>query len=1152
MIHWALLTLTYRQRVCWVTALLVLCASAYAFAEEDGQPADNGATEGSTEGTADDSWTDDSALLFGGANDKVVFEGDDSSVPDEIPAGTGNVVGQVFDSESSKTITGVTVILQWPKEEASEEAGLIPREKVSVTDGDGEYRFLDVPSGVYSIRFTKAGYREGEWRKFVVYPDKANRANFPLKEKQADMAADIFDMDEFIITEEALNDYNVLNDFRQENAGSIDFLSSEDFSKYASTDVSDVINRMPGVTVVEGKFAVVRGLGDRYNSTYLNELPITSPDPVRQGLQLDLFPTSIIDNVISNKTFLPYNASNSTGAAFNLNTKAIPDEFEGSFKAGFRFNTNALDTFLVNPASKGLYPNPFEMNQNDRPTFTDNGADAIAQQKQILPAIVGVKKANPIGISLGVNFGESFEVWNRNVGLIMSFSYDTSYTTQIGTDQKRYYTDNGILGTPPPNFPGSPYDSSGNIPGLDPGFIPGGYYTGDLLGSGVHYDYTNSVADTLYSGMGGLTMDLDPDGLNKVSFVALGTFNSIDQVVRRSNGYMPAGYAAGIPISFNGTVISRVTTDYGRAPAELNLVGRNLGGTPGNLLMNQDVLNYEERKLGALQVFGEHQLIGIDELEFTWGYTHVYTSSNTPNQSVFTYFEDVDTGNYITLPVQTTAGLLPLTQTWRDITEQLDAFRLDFAREWELDDENDIGFRGGYLHNQSGRKTSQTYQYWTTVTAGGTADTPSGAGDEYIDASNPANVVSYADANVAVNNRNINAGHITGNYRWDMVEVTGGVRMEKILLSTNGNPDAFIPGRGTRTLRQVLNYRPSGPQPQNLTNGQLINFTNPDAGGLIDQTNYLPAATFKIDPIEGLTIKGGANVTFAQPSFRELTPIMTYDPVQNDYIVGNSNLQLSRAVSYDIGLSYEFESGAYIAFGAFYKTINNPIEQIRLQDEDLGPFITFFNNPGKAQLKGLEFEARTDLSFLGDELENFSIGLNAAYINARVSYPDSVFSSYFNILSVDPATGQPSNVSGPGVGYDGPPYGNNSPPTSRRLFDQPEWITNADISYDNPDTGTVITLAVFAQSDVLTTVGSGFSNSADEYTEAYYQLDVIVQQSLGFFDPDMDNVTVGMAFKNITNTKRGLKYAGEPLEGQYQRMSYRAGVDVRFSVTATF
>lgn len=1120
----------------------------------------------------DDDFSDDDFAdfgdMFGDADSEFVSVASDDEGPVDIPEGEGNVVGQVFNAETGDTVPGVTVILQWPDAVADQEANLQPREEVSVSDKDGQFRFTDVPSGVYDLRFVKPGFRNATLKGFKLFPNTANRADFPLPPKPADFAGDIFDMGEFEITAEALGDSRaMLDDFRQESAGSIDFLSSEDFSKYASTDVSDVINRLPGVTVVEGKFAVVRGLGDRYNSTQVNQLPITSPDPLRQGLQLDLFPTSIIDNVISNKTFLPYDPSNSSGAAFNLNTKPMPDEFEGSFKVGFRFNTQALDHFLTDPRRPATYPNPFAFNtqNNNRPVFiqpvdTTSEQAARDQLSKDPPSIVGRNLSNPMGITFGVNLGDTVEVFNRNLGIIASFSYDTDFTTDIGTQQDKFYLTNLPQQTPPPGFSNSRFNPDAGRR-FSTGFLPGGYFRGELEGGNLEYDFNNSVAETQFAGLTGLSLDLDKEGTNKVSFVALGSFNSVDQVVRRSNGQVVAPYDTDLTTTVtlvrNGRSVDANEPRFGGFADAFPFVG--LPPDPngdGSVYMNQDIVSYEERKLGALQVFSEHLVQPLDDLQLNFGYTHVYTSSYLPGQSVFWYLQNAETGEY-SVPDSLELGFQPVLVTWREITETLDGFRADAENEWALDSDHDVGFRLGYAWNEASRRTDQQEQFADSAGFSSTSR------DENAELQTQnGELTSTSTFSFANTYRRIEAGHLTANFRAGPLEITGGFRYEDINISAQG--DTTIPGIGTvgnislqSILDEVPNATPGSTLPPgefNQTNGQIIGFTDATAPGLIKQTNILPGITFNYEAFEDFNIRGGTNITYAQPSFRELSPIFTLDPFTGDLTLGNPNLQLSRVSSFDLSFEYRFENGAYISFGGFYKEIDQPIEQIRLSSTLANTsFLTFFNNPGTARLRGLEVEARTDLAFLGNELENFSVGFNGAYIDASVDYPESVYRSYFFIQTVTPS-GEITNVQGTGVGPDSTadqPYGNHKP-DSRRLFDQPEWIVNADLSYENPDWGTILTLAVFAQSDVLTSVGSGFDASADEFSLAYYQLDVILQQNLGFIDSSLENFTFGVALKNITNTERGIKYDGDPLELSLPRITYREGVGIRFSVTATF
>ena len=96
------------------------------------------------------------------------------------------------------------------------------------------------------------------------------------------------------------------------------------------------------MNVIEGQFAIIRGLEDRYSSTTYNGAPVPSPDPDSQSVQLDLFPSEIISNLEVAKTFVADLPGNSSGGNINITTLDYPEEpFVVSVKAGTGFEDRA-------------------------------------------------------------------------------------------------------------------------------------------------------------------------------------------------------------------------------------------------------------------------------------------------------------------------------------------------------------------------------------------------------------------------------------------------------------------------------------------------------------------------------------------------------------------------------------------------------------------------------------------------------------------------------------------------------------------------------------------------------------------------------------------------------------------------------------------
>ncbi|MFL2833210.1 MAG: hypothetical protein ACJ0BK_06325 [Coraliomargaritaceae bacterium] len=207
-------------------------------------------------------------------------------------------------------------------------------------------------------------------------------------------------------------------------------------------------------------------------------------------------------------------------------------------------------------------------------------------------------------------------------------------------------------------------------------------------------------------------------------------------------------------------------------------------------------------------------------------------------------------------------------------------------------------------------------------------------------------------------------------------------------------------------------------------------------------------------------------------------------------------MEVSEVKNASFRLERTFSDGVTsVAVSFFDKKIQNPIEQIGLVDVSTGtPVQSFFNNENEASAQGFEIEGRLGLGLAAIKLDDwfnveigfldyFSIGGNIALIDANVGFPGPVAATYFN----------ENNSSGPYT--DG--NGVTEIPEDRRLFDQPEYTVNADVTFEHPNWGTRVTLSLYAQSDVLTSVGSGSNLTADQYTLPYEQFDLTFAQEFG-------------------------------------------------------
>ena len=143
-------------------------------------------------------------------------------------------------------------------------------------------------------------------------------------------------------------------DEKRATAAISNVLDAEMFSKAGDSNVAEGLKRVSGLNLAGGKFIYIRGLGERYSSTILNGSTLPSPEPIRRVVPLDLFPASIIDSVLVQKTFSAQYPAEFAGGAIQMRTKTVPDEpfFELSSSMGYSGSTSFNNGYTYPGGSK--------------------------------------------------------------------------------------------------------------------------------------------------------------------------------------------------------------------------------------------------------------------------------------------------------------------------------------------------------------------------------------------------------------------------------------------------------------------------------------------------------------------------------------------------------------------------------------------------------------------------------------------------------------------------------------------------------------------------------------------------------------------------------------------------------------------------------
>src|SRR5690606_40945578 len=123
--------------------------------------------------------------------------------------------------------------------------------------------------------------------------------------------------------------------FAQKNAPSVsDGISAQQISKTPDGDAAAALKRVTGISVGGDGMVYVRGLGERYVNMQLNGMTVSSPNPEKRVVPLDIFPTSLLENLSVSKTFTADQPAEFAGGSLQLRTKDYPDKRLIAFSMG--------------------------------------------------------------------------------------------------------------------------------------------------------------------------------------------------------------------------------------------------------------------------------------------------------------------------------------------------------------------------------------------------------------------------------------------------------------------------------------------------------------------------------------------------------------------------------------------------------------------------------------------------------------------------------------------------------------------------------------------------------------------------------------------------------------------------------------------------
>jgi TonB-dependent receptor len=238
-------------------------------------------------------------------------------------AQTGTVKGTLLDARTREAIIGASVVLK----------GTTPP-LGTATDVEGTFEIRSVPTGAQTIVISYVSYQSKEIA-VTVYPNQTVLINTAIEE-------DVATLQEVRVVgqRQTFTDVSVITEIKQAEQIAVG-ISAQQIQKSQDRDASQVIRRVPGVSIQDDRFVIIRGLNERYNTVMLNDAITPSTEVDVKSFSFDLIPSSAIDRMLIYKSGSAELPGEFSGGIIKIYTKTIPDEngFSLNLSTGVRSGT---------------------------------------------------------------------------------------------------------------------------------------------------------------------------------------------------------------------------------------------------------------------------------------------------------------------------------------------------------------------------------------------------------------------------------------------------------------------------------------------------------------------------------------------------------------------------------------------------------------------------------------------------------------------------------------------------------------------------------------------------------------------------------------------------------------------------------------------
>jgi len=1004
----------------------------------------------------------------------------------------------------------------------------------------GDYAFSDVPPGTYTLVFSKDGYQRQVRTDVLVNAGQ-------LTDVDAFLSGDFTDMEEFVVQDVQLDagTESALLQLRLDSPGLLDSIGAELISQAGASDAAGALNLIAGASVQDGKYATVRGLPDRYVQTLLNGVRLPTSDEDKRAVQLDLFPSAVIESIRVTKSFTPDQQGDSSGGGIDIILKGIPEETFFKVKGEYKWNSQVR-------------------NRGDFLTYDGAGISYWADDdgRRDVPAIIGQLGAgNDIvdvydfgGQALGTTTGQApyMYKWSADFGIRHEFEDDGPVVGAFGSifyDHDAAFTDNGRDDSwVAPTGGGTANDPTRWIPQVssqDPVGLGNSFETN-------FYDITESVESVQWGALA--TGGFSWKGQD-INVAYLYTRTAEDKAVlaedtRGKQWFMDTYYPGSGPYD----------------PNDLDSPGNNADNRQSAPYLRSQTLSYTERTVESLQLSGRHAFefeeyapAVPDVLTFTgftadWNFSRNSARQYQPNKVQFgSKWLPVNKRDFAGLELYLPSQYQPLqpgpsftigniSRIYKDIEETDVQYQANFQFDFEQWTGDDGYFKFGVFHD----RLKRTYDQETFANYNIQGVPPLAWANSNYPYYEPSD--SYPGIGGGPYEGDIQFGSPEPGPGWD--EYWSDVAPYQNIPITQGgsvNPDVDYDGsnrilasylmadipiftglnviggyRFESTSIAIVNY-PGANAYWVAPGGNQYTLLNPgDADVAYDQFDALPSLAVVATPDPTVILRAAFSKTIARQTFKELSPIIQQEYLGGPIFIGNPTLTMSDVVNYDLRADWTPYDGGLFSASWFRKRVVSPIEYVNRGTPSF-TYTTPENFP-VAWLEGFEVEARQNLGDLWEPLRAITIGGNASFIDSAARFPDQSVEQF-----ADSSIGldlQTTDMTG-----------------------APSYLYNLYATLGLRETGTDVGIFWTAQGDTL--IAAASVNGNQQFVPSIYAspvatLNFTVTQQL------FDHFQIFFKAKNLNNPEIRTVYRTPDGRNEVLNTSYTSGIDYSIGIAARF